>query len=197
MNQIKEKRAEVEKFFNPALIIANEHQTGRSPSGNYRLDIDVYAVNDPERNWCISTATMTDLHTNEVIAQIKRNDDRFFYAWIDCEETEYLICSEDLEGQTVVDLTHRRMASYCSNEDPFIWTAFYPSPGRDKIAITGCYWASPYCVAVYRFQNPLQLPLERIIEIPLSDNLSFEKWIGNDMLCFKDKNGGFQTHQVI
>jgi hypothetical protein len=195
MNQMSEKRAEIEKFFNADLVIPGEHVTNKSASKNYLLDVDVYAVNDPHRNWNISVATLTDLRTNEIVAQIKRNDDCFFYAWLDCDETEYLICSEDLEGQTVIDLTHRRVVSYCSDDDLFIWTKFYPSPARDKIAIVGCYWASPYFVVVYDFQNPTQLPLKRIIEIPLSGN-DFEKWINDDIFCLRDQNGDFQTYQV-
>ena len=196
MNQINQKRAEIEKFFNPALILPNEHITNVSTSGNYLLDINVYAVNDPDRNWHISVATITDLRTKEVVTKIKRNDDNFFYTWIHCGETEYFICSEDIEGQTIVDLSHRQLASYYSDDDLFIWMEFYPSPNRDKIAIVGCYWASPYFIAVYNFQNPMQLPLERIIEIPLSDNTNFEKWISNDVFCTKDKNGSIQNHKV-
>ena len=195
MNQINEIRAEIEKFFNADLIIPSEHISDKSANGNYLLNVDVYAVNDPHRNWYISVATITDLRTNEVVAQIKRNDDSFFFAWIERDEIEYLICSEDLEGQTVIDLTHHHIASYSSEDDLFIWMEFYPSPSMDKIAIVGCCWACPYVVAVYNFHNPTQLPLKRIIEILLSGN-DFEKWIDDDSFCIKDKNGNSQTYNV-
>ncbi len=79
MNQMSQVRAEIFKFFNPALIIPGEHESDESPSGNYSLEVDVYAVDDPHRNWNIAVAVVTDRQTGELVAQVKRNDDRFFH----------------------------------------------------------------------------------------------------------------------
>ena len=155
MNQINEVRAEIEKFFNPALIIPSEHESDESPSRNYSLEVDVYAVDDPLRNWCITVAVITDRRTGAIVAQVKRNDDSFLHCWIERNDIEYLVCSEDLEGQTVIDLTHRQVAGYCSSDDPFIWLEFHPSPSKSKLAVFGCYWACPYVIAVYDFSEPL------------------------------------------
>jgi len=73
---------------------------------------------------------------------------------------------------------------------------FYPSPGRDKIAIVGCYWANPYFVVIYDFQNPTQLPLKRIIEILLSGN-DFEKWISAIVFVSEIKMAIFKPIKLL
>jgi hypothetical protein len=195
MNQIIQVRAEIEHYFNPKLIIPEEHNSEDSPSGNYSLELDVYAVDDPNRNWRIAVAEISDRRTGEVVARVKCNDDRFFHGWIERDGTEYLICAEDLEGQTVIDLTHRQVEGYSDSEDKFIWTEFHLSPDKSKLAISGCYWGAPYLVVVYNFSEPLRLPLERVKEVGLyGKNIDFEKWISNDVLSVRYANESIQVN---
>ncbi len=187
-NRIAEVRAQIEGAFDAALIIAGSHESLRSPCGKYAIDLDVYQANDTS-NWRITKAVVRLCETGGVIAQFKRNDESFFHCWLDHGGTQYLLCSEDLEGQTCIDLTHRRIESY-SSEDSFIWTEFYPSPSKRKIAIVGCYWACPYVVKIYDFSEPMNLPLTQLKEIAIpSGNSNFGQWLSEDAFTFVGNNG--------
>jgi hypothetical protein len=184
MNYIDEKRKEIKKFFDPELIIPNSKDSITSPSKNFRLDTVEYKQNQADINWEVTKVEITDLGTNQMIFNFFVNDSRFFYSWIEKDNIEYLICAEDLfGGQTIIDLTNRKMSSYSPNEDGFIWTDFHLSPDQKILATTGCYWACPYIIKLYDFNNPLLLPLAEIKEIELIDNNEIIiGWLDNETL---------------
>jgi len=190
MNQIDQFRANMARYLQKASLIPDKHETYDSPSGNYRMEIAAYRSPAYSMHRRISIATITDQRSGEHAATIARNYNPFWYCWLERDDVEYLVCSEDFEGQTVVDLTQRRMESYSSPDDRFIWAEFYPSPSKNKIAILGCYWACPYEVIVYDFTDPLDLPLKRIKEIDLPDNLAtFKEWLNDNEFTVVDDTG--------
>lgn len=183
INEIDQVRESLEAAFDSARIIADEHIFDISPCGRYRLDVDSYATADCPNYSSISVGSIRAVATGDMIACIKRNDDRWFHGWVLRDNGDYLVCSEDLEGQTVVDLRQGKVAGFSSKEDPFIWCEFYPSPDSQRIVIFGCYWACPYMLIVYDFSNPMSLPLPNIAEYVLKRNDSrFGEWLDNDRI---------------
>jgi len=87
-----------------------------------------------------------------------------------------LLFPEDLEGQSIVDLTERRIEGFADKDGGFIWTEFHLSPDKDKLAVVGCYWACPYQCLVYDFREPMRLPLPVIAEFDIPDNAQFGEW---------------------
>jgi len=196
MNQIDQFRINMARYLQKASLLSDKHETYDSPTGNYRMEIDVFRSSTYSAHRYLSVATITDQRNEEHVATIARNYDPFWHCWLEYNGVEYLLCSEDFEGETVVDLMHRRTESYSSKEDRFIWAEFYPSPSRNRIAIIGCYWACPYEVIVYDFTDPLNLPLKRLTEITLPDNCAqFKEWLSDDEFTVEEDTG--EVHHFI
>jgi len=98
-------------------------------------------------------------------------------------------------GQTVIDLTNRQMASYSPDEDGYIWTEHHLSPDKNILAVIGCFWACPYTLRLYKFDSPLDLPLDEIQEIDLINGYTqFVDWIDIQTIKLKNYDG---TERVV
>ncbi len=169
MNHIEKIRTDILKDFNEKTFQKGDFETFISPSKQFRLDATNYWLKEP--NLDLTKVEIYDQELNEKIFDFFLNESRFFYGWMTANQVDYLICAEDIfGGQTVVDLTNRKMTSYSPNEDGFIWTDFHLSPDGKTLATIGCYWACPYVIKLFDFTNPMNLPLKEIREIELLDN---------------------------
>lgn len=196
-NEIQRVREMMESAFDASFLISEEHEEVTSPCGKYSLVIDVFGTAADPTFPSISVSTIRDVETGEVLATIKRNDNRLFYSWITRDGHDYLLFSEDLEGQSVVDLTDRRLEGFASVDGDFIWTEFYPSHDKTKLAIVGCYWACPYQLTVYDFRDPMNLPLPIIVQFDLpGNNAKFGQWLTNESLTVIDVQGNAHTFKV-
>jgi hypothetical protein len=187
LNEIQRIRDRLQQQLNSKLAIEHEHSEELSPCGRYRLVTDSFATVDSPATSDLVVAVVHERETNEIAATILRNDSRLFYAWINRDGHDYLLFPEDLEGQSIVDVTERRIEGFADKDGGFIWTEFHPSPDKSQLAIIGCYWACPYQVTVYDFRDPMNLPLPVIAEFLLPDNnAKFGEWISNDSLSLID-----------
>lgn len=190
MNKINELRAEILKYFSSKSIINDSKKIFFSPNNNYRLEIIQYKQNKTEVNWIVTRVEIYDNISNKSLFYFYCDSDRFFYSWVIKNNIEYLICAENLcGGQTVVDLINRKLSSYSSGEDGFVSVEYHLSPNKDILGVIGCFWGCPYVIKLYKFTNPLDLPLTEIQEIKLLDNDEiFVEWVGNDAIKLRDKN---------
>ena len=164
-----------------------------SPCGRYRLEIEEYATEGAD----FALAIVRRTADGQEVATIKRNDSRCFYTWVSRAGRDYLLFPEDLEGQTVIDLTAGQMASFSSPDDPFIWAEYYLSPGTTKLAVVGCYWACPYQVTVYDFHDPLSLPLPKLAKFVLPENdAKFGEWVSEGVFQVRRKDGAVSVFEV-
>jgi hypothetical protein len=183
MNYIDEKRNEIKNFFNPGLIIQDSKESVFSPSKHFRIDKVNYKQDKADVNWEVTKVSIYDLRINQILFDFFINDSSFFYSWIDKGNIEFLICAEDIfGGQTVIDLTNRKMSSYSPGEDGFIWTDFHLSPDGNTLATIGCYWACPNEIKLYDFSDPMNLPLKEIKELEISNSETIKGWIDNKTL---------------
>jgi len=147
MNHIEEVRNEIDQYFDETKIDNNSFESILSPSGNYRLEKINYHQTKPNCNWEVTKVEIFALGSEKKIFDFFTDYSAFFYCWLTKNNTEYLICAEVLcGGQTVIDLTNQKMQSYAPNEDGFIQADFHLSPGGNKLAVIGCYWACPYII---------------------------------------------------
>lgn len=183
MNQIENIRNEIRKYFNPKLIIQGSEDSILSPKKNFRIDIVEFRQEKSDVNWEITKVEVRDLSSEQTIFNFFVNESRFFYGWINKNNIEYLICAEDIfGGQTVIDLTNRKMSSYSPGEDRFIWTNFYLSPDGKTLATIGCYWACPSIIKLFDFSNPMELPLKEIEELEISSSEIIKGWLDDKTL---------------
>lgn len=169
MNYIEDLRADIKKDFDEKIFSKGDFESSISPSRNFRLDATNYWSKDP--NWDLTKVELYNQTTGEKLFDFFVNESQFFYSWLTKGSDEYFICAEDIfGGQTVINLTNHKMASYSPNEDGFIWTDFHLSPDGNTLATIGCYWAYSFVIKLFDFSNPLILPLKEINEIDLIAN---------------------------
>ena len=185
MNHIDTIRATMIKDFSEKDFQRGDFETFLSPSKRFRLDVTSYLLKDPPLD--LTNIEIFDQTLNEKIFDFFVNESHFFHGWVSANDTEYLLCAEDIfGGQTVIDMTHKKMNSYSPPEDGFIWTDFYVSPDGKTLATIGCYWACPYVIKVFDFSEPLNLPLREIQQIELLDNDEvITGWLDNETLNVK------------
>ncbi len=149
-----------------------------SPSGNFRLTIDTYSTGP--NTWTYTRGRVRRVGSRKVIADVKRNYGHFWYSWVQHSNgNEYLLCGEDYQGQTVINLTRETISNFFPDSGydghGFCWTAAYPSPDSTIIAVDGCYWACPYEVVFFDFSNPDELPYREYLRI--SDLMDCHGWL--------------------
>jgi hypothetical protein len=182
VNYIEEIRAEIKKDFDEQRFQKGDFETFISPSSKFRLDTTNFWVKDT--NLEFTKVEVYDQNSNDKLFDFFVNEGRFFHGWLTKNNIDYLICAEDIfGGQTIVDLTNRKMVGYSPNEDGFIWTDFQLSPDGKTLATIGCYWACPYVIKLFDFTDPMSLPLTEIKEIKLlQNNEIITCWLDNDTI---------------
>jgi hypothetical protein len=180
MNNIENIRDEIKRYFNPNLINPESKQSILSPSKTFRLDTVEYKQDKADVNWDVTKIVIYDQGINQIIFEFFVNDSSFFYGWINKDNTEFLICAEDIfGGQTVIDLTNRKMSSYSPGVDGFIWRNFQLSQDGKTLATIGCFWACPNEIKLYDFTNPMNLPLSEKKVLDFSAIETNKYWLDN------------------
>jgi hypothetical protein len=153
------------------------------------LRIDRYR-RGPDK-WDYSRGIVRRLADGAVVADIKRNYSDFWHAWVQHPNgCEYLLCGEDYQGYSIINLTKNTVSTYLPPEalkgHGFCWTSVYPSPDGLILAVYGCYWAQPYEAVLYDFSNPGVLPLPELHRIDPEDWQvdSVIGWEDDDTLVF-------------
>jgi hypothetical protein len=172
-------RKEIEEIFAASKPLEGAEQHV-SPSSQYALEITIYPTG--EGRWNYSRGAVRRVSDQVVVADVKRNYGQFWHTWVThASGLEYLLCGEDYQGYTVIELSTGRIQVHLPDEAfkgmGFCWTAVHPSPDGLTLAVDGCYWACPYELVFYDFSQPMQsvLPeLERIED--LADTVG---WQGN------------------
>jgi hypothetical protein len=176
-----ERRRELESRFSSYTEKVNEREVIESPSRAYRLTLDYYSTGP--NTWEYSRGRVSTTQDDRIIADIKRNYGLFWYSWITHGNGhEYLVCGEDYQGQTIVNLSTGEIRSYFPDAGydggGFCWTAAYASPDSQVLAIEGCYWACPYEVVFYDFSSPDDLPYKELSRV--RDLGKCVGWKGNE-----------------
>jgi len=149
-----------------------------SPTGRFQLSISFY---DTEKYavW-YSRGLAIRVSDGKVLSDVKRNYDHFWHAWVvHPNGSEYLLCGEDYQGYSAINLTDSVCQVFFPEDgyegNGFCWTAAYPSPNGQVLAVDGCYWGGPYELVFFDFREPDSLPYCELARI---DNLSnCEGWL--------------------
>lgn len=171
-----------------------------SPSGKYRVVLDSYTTGPG--TWEYSRGRVYE--GARLIQDVLRNYRSFPFAWAEGHPNgrDYLLCGEDYQGYTVIELDTGARASLLPesykydftykakeggvevekqgsvprypNDYGFCWAAIHVSPDRMVLAVDGCYWAAPYEVRLYDFSEPMKLPYWLLER--WDDAESFDDW---------------------
>lgn len=141
---------------------AMESSFVESDSGKYTLEVTRFRT--LKGSWNYSRGRVRRTGSDEIIAEVRRNYSAFPYAFVEDHPNghDYLVCGEDYQGQTVVELDTGERRDYLPQKAKkgfgFCWAAIHPSPDGNMLAVEGCFWACPYEVLVVDFSNPLEGP---------------------------------------
>ena len=175
-------RSEKAAIFIPENAL-NEIETADSPSGKYYIDITKYKFDKENKIYTLGSVFL-NLENGErkLISKVQRNYATFPFVFIENHSNghDYLVCSEDIEGQTIIELDSGKESSWVPILAGFCWVDMIPSPSNNLIAIDGCYWGCPFETKIYDFSNPMKPPFDC-----LTEDYSIEKFNGwnNDDTC--------------
>lgn len=153
----------------------------QSPSGTYRLDV---SDRDNPGGWryCRGQVWRQD----HCIAVVDRNIGGFPFLFVESHPNghDYLICGEDYQGQTVIELdTGRRIDELPPEAEDgmgFCWAEARYLPELEALLVLGCYWACPYEYRLYDFRDPMTPPEGLSCGWPLITLEDEEAWLDAD-----------------
>ena len=153
------QRGGIEKFFVEENRVAERQETYESPSGKYKLVVDSYFTR--EGSWSYTCGRLYSQDGETPIAEVKRNYGSFPYMWMEGHPDghDYLICGEDYQGQTFVQLDTGKVRNLIPDDAfagfGFCW-AGYKLINPTTLLVEGCYWAAPYEYRVFDVSNPME-----------------------------------------
>lgn len=175
----KYKKKKLEYFKPENLQIQNRKIV---QEGAYTLIIDAYSTTKGAWSYTMGTVAKNE----KIIANVHRNYSNFWHHFVlnHPDGHDYLLCGEDYQGQTVIQLDTGKRKDYLPNAAHlgagFCWGDAKSSPSGTKLFVDGCYWACPYEMIVYDFSRPMNLPYKQLgsrdAYEPNCDEVSLAKW---------------------
>lgn len=180
--EMKEKFSQYDRFFVQENFIS-KGETFLSPSGKYSLEVESYSTG--KGSWGYTQGIVKEVSSGETLFSIRRNYASFWHTFVlHSNEDEYLLCGEDYQGYTVVNLTKRTKRTVlllpALKGYGFCWASAMPSPDGRMLAVDGCYWACPYEIVFFDFSNPENLPLPELGRVDSEGEGKSNKWVDND-----------------
>ena len=146
-----------ESCFVPENLVEGSRHEHASPSGRYRLIVDRYRTGPG--TWDYSQAIVYD--GSRELDRIKRNYSTFPFLFIEGHPNghDYLVCGEDYQGQTVLELDTGKLLSRMSEGSEkgfgFCWADYRFDEASKILTVDGCYWACPYEFRFFDFSDPM------------------------------------------
>jgi len=174
MKVINNGGEEKAQYFKPENEVKHADISYSPGSAPYELKIRTY--NTKKGCW---EFTMGEVYRRgELIFKVMRNYHQFWHCWVlgHPDGHDYLLCGEDYQGVTVLQLDTGEVNSYMNRGHSqgfgFCWAGSV-KPSRDKTLLAvvrcnsscahiGCVWAGPFEACIYDLSNPMVAPLPRL-----------------------------------
>lgn len=98
---------------------------------------------------------------DKLIATVNRNYGCFPFLFVENHKNghSYLICGEDYQGQTVIELDTGTIKNVLSDGAEkgfgFCWSDYKFDKESQILSVAGCYWACPYEFRFFDFSDPM------------------------------------------
>src|SRR5271154_2272389 len=151
------RMSEHDQYFKPENENAQSRRAYLSPSGKYKLIVSSFEPGF----WSYSQGKVFKQGSDTPIAVVNRNYSAFPYLFIEDHPSghDFLVCGEDYQGQTVIDLTTgARRDSLSAGTDKgwgFCWSEHRFDKETQILVVSGCHWACPYEFRFYDFAAPM------------------------------------------
>jgi hypothetical protein len=129
-----------------------------SPDGKFQLIITSYFTK--KDCWNYTQGLIYKIGVSTPLFEVQRNYSMFPFLWVDHPNGhQYLVCGEDYQGQSVLELdTGKRkdiLSSEAKNGCGFCWADYRFDVASRIIVVSGCVWACPYEYKFYDFSDPM------------------------------------------
>jgi len=130
-----------------------------SPSGRYKLVTSSFGTKPGCWSYC--RGQVYSVGSDEPIATVNRNYSAFPFLFVENHPNghRYLVCGEDYQGQTVVELDTGARRDHLPGEahdgHGFCWASHTFHPETKTLVVDGCHWACPYEFRFYDFSDPM------------------------------------------
>ena len=135
---------------------AKEHL---SPSGKYKLVVTPFETKPG--CWSYSQGLVYAVGSDTPLFEVRRNYHSFPKTWVEDHPNghAYLICGEDYQGQTVLELDTGNRKDFLPKSAEkgfgFCWVGHTFNAKHQMLVIDGCYWACPYEYKFFDFSDPM------------------------------------------
>lgn len=146
-------------FFKPKNAQTDRRYEVLSPSGKYKLVVTPFSTK--KGSWNYTQGLVFTQGNDAPIAEVRRNYSSFPFLFIEEHPNghDFLVCGEDYQGQTVIELDTGRRKDYLPEEAKdgvgFCWAAYTFDRDSQILVVDGCFWAGPYQYNFYDFSNPM------------------------------------------
>ncbi|WP_437310933.1 hypothetical protein [Sorangium sp. So ce388] len=146
-------------FFRPE----NEREGSRrdflSPTGKYRLEVSSFSIG--RGAWDYAQGKVYRTGSDAPVAVVQRNHDSFPFLFVEEHPNghDYLVCGEDYQGQSVVELDTGKRRDHLPDEANegigFCWVDMRFEASAAVLVVEGCIWACPYEFRFFDFSDPM------------------------------------------
>jgi hypothetical protein len=153
------RRLERSDYFVPENAQLDRRQEHVSPSGKYKLVVTPYSTK--AGSWNYTQGLVYAIGSDTPIAEVQRNYSNFFFEFVEDHPNDhaYLVCGEDYQGQTVIELDTGRRRDFLPKEADdgvgFCWAQYTFDKATQILVVDGCYWACPYEYRFFDFSDPM------------------------------------------
>jgi hypothetical protein len=144
--------------FDPKNERVDTRQEVLSPSGKYKLVISRFSTGPG--SWDYAQGTVYHVETQYELAKVQRNYGSFPFLWVENHpKGNFLICGEDYQGQTVIELDTFKRRDFLPEEAKkghgFCWIDYEYIASAKILVVMGCIWACPEEYRLYDFSDPM------------------------------------------
>jgi len=196
MNEIDKIRKDILEYYDPDSYISGSDDYSLSVNGIYYYETEKYKQTDSRRNWIITKVKIGCLEEQTFFFEYFSHSDDVCSVWLYRQNKDYLLYPEAQGGQSIFDVENKRLYSFYSKEDAFIWTDILASPDNNKLAVIGCYWACPYELVIYDCSDLFVLPYPYIYREHVESGFSLKEWCNNQSLTLINSKGDIHTIRI-
>ncbi len=152
-------RMRKESHFAPENEVKDSRKEILSPSGKYKLIFSSFTTGPG--SWNYSQGVVYRKDDDQPIATVQRNYGAFPKLFVEGHANghDYLVCGEDYQGQTVIELDTGKRRDLMSDGSEkgfgFCWAAYTFDAPNQLLVVDGCHWACPYEHRFYDFSDPM------------------------------------------
>ena len=190
-------RKEYGAYFTPENSL-NDTKVYTSPSGKYRLETTHFK--STAGGWHLCQGRVFKKDSSTPLFEVNRNYGAFPFSWVEQHPNghDYLVCGEDYQGATVLELDSAQRVDYLPVLAilgwGFCWGSHFPSPGKTLLAVEGCVWAGPYEIVIHDFSDPMHPPWPEV-HVNQEDQ-AFDMWLTEESYRTKDEQPPQGAHII-